>query len=195
MNKLQGFYELNSLGIPTVPWNKFDENTLLDSDMLWTIRTAVLEGDDFNLPRAVGVSNEIAKVKYEAFSKKLNNDDLIIYYPFFVADQSGVIDISKDKIIIEACKSDLWNLINKGLREVTYIITNEGLSFDGHFEFLSDGQIKELTKYVPLIKNKYRDQLFGGKSVILEWSYAFDSSTDRNPVGDKYLVFYELRII
>jgi hypothetical protein len=60
MNKYLGFYELKYLGIPTVPWKQFDNATTLDENYLWTIRSAVESGNDFNLPRAVGVSAEEA---------------------------------------------------------------------------------------------------------------------------------------
>jgi len=56
MNKLMGFLELNRLGIPTVPLKEFHPDVNLTYDVLWTIRVAVYEGDDLNLPRVVGVN-------------------------------------------------------------------------------------------------------------------------------------------
>lgn len=195
MNKLQGFYELQRLGIPTVPWKEFDDNTVLDKEILWTVRTAVLNGEDFNLPRAIGVSSEIAKQKYREFSNKLTSNDLIIYYPFFVAHLSGIIEIYKNKIIIEACKGDLWNLVTHGLRDATYFISKSQSSCDGNQDFLTSNQIDELIRYAPSIRVKYKDYLSEGKSIALEWSYASKSNLFKEPVGTRYLVFYELRLI
>ena len=60
MNKLDGFYQLKTLTLPTVDWVEYKGQSL-DRDILWTVRSAVFSGDDFNLPRAVGVSADEAE--------------------------------------------------------------------------------------------------------------------------------------
>ena len=44
INKLQGFYELKKLGIPTVNWKQYTIEVELDEKRLWTVRVAVLKG-------------------------------------------------------------------------------------------------------------------------------------------------------
>lgn len=196
MNKLQGFYELARIGIPTVPWKEFKDGTLLDQSILWTVRTAVMEGDDFHLPRAIGVTCADAFNKYHEFRKKLTVNDLIIYYPFFVAEKSGVIEISKNKIIIETCQEDLWNLVTKGIREATYFIENNGqVVIDGNKSFLTNDEINQLCYYPSFIRTRYKDYISEGKTIALEWSYAYKSDLNKNPIGERYLVFYELRLL
>ena len=56
MNKLLGFYELKDSVLPTIPWKEFNKEVKLDSNILWTVRSAVYRGEDLNLPRAVGVN-------------------------------------------------------------------------------------------------------------------------------------------
>ena len=44
-------------------------------------------------------------------------------------------------------------------------------------------------------RRSYRDELLEGKSVLLEWSLAQNSDLDSRPVGEEFLVFYEMRTI
>ena len=66
---------------------------------------------------------------------------------------------------------------------------------DGNKDFLSEKEKNEIFRYVPEIRKLFRDELVEGKSVLLEWSFAQDSSAEKMPVGDEYLVFYEARIV
>lgn len=194
MNKLQGFYELQRLGIPTVPWEEFKDNTKLSDELLWTVRSAVLYGDDFDLPRAIGVDSKTAMIKYKEFYSGLTKNDLVIYYPYFIADKSGVVLFYKDRVIIEACKEDLWNLVTNGKCEVTYEFVNNEKKSIGSSDFLNEEEINELIKYNTLIRKKYKDYLIEGKAVLLEWSFAYKSDINKKPIGERYLVFYECRV-
>lgn len=48
---------------------------------------------------------------------------MVVYYPYFVAQKSGTLNIHLDKIIIEAVKDDLWNLVTDQKLDVSLIIT------------------------------------------------------------------------
>ena len=41
----------------------------------------------------------------------------------------------------------------------------------------------------------FRNELAGGDAALLEWSYAFKSDVNKQPVGDRSLVFYEARTV
>ena len=194
MNKLQGFYELQKLGLLTVPWRKFEDETELDDKVLWTVRTAVYQGKDFDLPRAVGVTSAAAKQKYREYKRRLAAEDLIIYYPYFAAEKSGVIQIREKEMIIEACKQDLWNLVTYGHKDVTYFFDNGSVTSQGKSDFLSAAEIEELSGIKSLIRNRFCSPLSAGMSVMLEWSYAYHSNIHKEPVGERYLVFYECRV-
>jgi len=195
MNKLEGFYELSRMGIPSVPWKKYDNAVLLDDNMLWTIRSAVMSGHDLNLPRKVGVTADEAKKFAEGLKEKLNEDDLILYYPFFIAEKSGVMEIARDRVVIEAVKEDLWNLVTFNHRDVTIIISNTDISYVGNDKFIETHELEELLSYSGKVKQKFRDIMLDGKSVFLEWSYAFISDKKKMPVGERHLVFYEIRSV
>ena len=195
LNKLMGFYELKDINIPTVPWERYSREVTLDSNMLWTIRVAVKNGDDLNLPRAVGVTAEEAAAKGSSLLEKYEDSGMVIYYPYFIADKSGVIDIKSSRTVIEAVDKDLWNLVTHGRKNITLVLENGVTEYFGDQSFLSAEESNILLDYVNRIKSYYRRPMSEGKSIIAEWSFAYNTDVDHKPLGEKYLVFYELRSI
>ena len=197
MNKLQGFYELKRIGIPAVPWNFYTGIEALDPNLLWTIRMAVEYGDDVNLPRAVGVDAKVACSKAKEFSSRYKGNGLIIYYPYFIAIKSGIIEIKDSCVIIEAVKDDLWNLTTKGSRDITMITCRrtQETQYYGNQELLTHNEVDELLRYAARVRVKYKDYIFDRCSVLVEWSYAVNTDINRKPIGNKYIVFYECRTI
>lgn len=195
MNKLMGFYALEKSGLPAVPWKKYNDSIEFDDNILWTIRTAVLFGDDLNLPRKVGVTAKEAKSFAEELTRTLSKDDLIIYYPYFIADKSGVIDVASNRVVIEAVKEDLWNLVTHNKRDVTVTYDWNSYIFNGKEDFLYQDELFELTKYSEKVKRGFRDEISEGKSILLEWSYAYKSNLNKKPIGEKNIVFYEIRTV
>lgn len=195
MNKLLGFYELKNSSLPTIPWREFQEDVELDKDILWTIRTAVTSGSDINLPRAVGYDAVSAKAFATDLKKKLRDDGLVIYYPYFIAEKSGNINIFQDKVVIEAVKDDLWNLVTYSDCEVTVVIKGEEIDYIGNKNFISESELNELLRNANKAKAMFRDSLLEGKSALLEWSYAYQCNYNKEKIGDKYLVFYEARTV
>jgi len=195
MNKLQGFYELKYLGIPSVPWKIFSGNELLDPNMLWTIRVAVEFGEDISLPRAVGVTAEEAQLKGQQYLKEYGEKGLVIYYPYFIAIKSGIIEVKEKQVVIEAVKADLWNLTSKGCRDITIIhdINPPRTKYFGNPDFLKEHELQELLRYAARVRINYKDYIFDRSSIMLEWSYAINTDANKKPIGESYLVFYELR--
>lgn len=195
MNKLLGFYELKDSLLPTIPWKEYDANTKLDSQILWTVRTAVHRGEDLNLPRSVGVDADAAGEFALKTAKRLGDNGMVIYYPYFLAEKSGTLNVFRDKVVIEAVKDDLWNLVTYLDKEVSIIIRNEEIECIGNQEFMKKSEIDELQSYVKEIKRMFRDDLTEGKSILLEWSYAYKCDRQKNRIGERYLVFYEARTV
>lgn len=196
MNKLMGFYELKATGIPSIKWEEFKDDSKLSNDMLWTVRAAVFNGYDYNLPRIVGVAADVAVKEARGFKERLKDNGLIIYYPYFTADKSGVLKVSGQSIVIEAVEKDLWNLVTYGNRDVTMIIKSDGYTeVSGNPEFLTKDEVDELKNYSRILLGKYRDDIAAGRELYLEWSYAYNSSIEGKPYGERYLLFYEMRVI
>ena len=167
----------------------------MDDTILWTIRSAVVRGDDLNLPRKIGVTASEADSFAKMLLNKLGDNDLIIYYPYFIALKSGVMDVSNNRIVIEAVAEDLWNLVTYNEKNVTIIITDNDSSYVGDKEFITEAELKELLKFSSVIKRTFRDEIYSGRSVLLEWSYSMKSDLNKQPIGEKSLVFYEARTI
>lgn len=195
MNKLLGFYELKDSVLPTIPWKEFDKNVKLDSNVLWTVRTAVYRGKDLNLPRAVGVNASEAYAFASDLFDKMHDKGIVIYYPYFLAAKSGNINIFQDKIVIEAVKADLWNLVTYEDRDVTIEVMGNTVQYHGDESFLSEDELEKLLFNAQRAKKMFRDELLEGKSAMLEWSFAYPSSLDKERIGQKYLVFYEARTV
>ena len=195
MNKLLGFYELKDSVLPTIPWKEFNKDVRLDSNVLWTVRSAVYRGEDLNLPRAVGVSASEAYVFASDLLDKMQNKGIVVYYPYFLAEKSGNINIFSNKIVIEAVKEDLWNLVTYADRDVTIEVIGDSVLYNGDEKFISQEEFEKLLYNARRAKQMFRDELLEGKSAMLEWSFAYPSDLDKKRSGQKYLVFYEARTI
>lgn len=199
MNKYFGFYELKSINLPTVPWERFTRETSLDEGLLWTIRVAVEKSNDLNLPRRIGARADEALSAGNEFLDKYSERGLVIYYPYFIAEKSGVLEINSNYVLMEAVERDLWNLVTHGKRDVTVIIPSgkdiREAQYHGRHDFLKWEEIEELLKYAAVIKGRFRDSLSEGKSIFAEWSFAYNTDANKQPIGNRYLVFYELRAV
>lgn len=195
MNKLLGFYELKDSGLPSVPWIEFNLDLELDRDLLWTVRTAIDYGDDFNLPRKVGVDSTEAYITASYFHKILGNKGIVVVYPYFIAEKSGTLEINCDRLVIEAVDKDLWNLVTENKKNVTIYESSEKSFIDGDKNFLLPEEYNELKKQSERARRIFRTYLLEGKSILLEWSFAYNTDIKKRIIGNKYLVFYEARTI
>ena len=77
---------------------------------------------------------------------------------------------------------------------MTVIVRADGdMQMTGDGRFLTPDEISELMRYGAVIRGRFREEISGGASVLAEWSYAYSTDIRRKPVGQRYLVFYELR--
>lgn len=196
MNKLMGFLELKEMKLPSVPWKQYTGEEKFEDRYLWTVRSAVYRGNDLNLPRSVGESSKVSKKFADRLLKEMSGNGIVIYYPYFIANKSGTLEVRNDKVIIEAVKDDLWNLVTYSDREVTIIIDKDNnKSIIGNTSFINNEEFDNLNKHIPEIRKLFRDDLLQGKSALLEWSFAQSCDANKEPIGEEYLVFYEARTI
>ena len=126
----------------------------------------------------------------------MKDNGIVIYYPYFIAKKSGTLEVKSDKVIVEAVKDDLWNLVTYSDREVTIITDSNGDRVtSGNANFLKKKELDNLEKYVPEIRKLFREDLLEGKSALLEWSFAQSCDFEKEPTGEEYLVFYEARTV
>jgi hypothetical protein len=197
MNKLEGFYELKRHGFPGMAWQAFTGHESLDTSLLWTIRMAVADGPDFNLPRAVGVSAAEAFQFGQELLAKYQPPDLIIYYPYFLALKSGTIEMQAEQTVIEAVADDLWNLTNLGHKDLT-VIVNELSGYEsrfGNIDFLDRDELTQLKLWAHRMRLLYRELILNGDVLLLEWSFAVDTNIHREMLNEKHLLFTECKSI
>ena len=195
MNKLEGFYQLKSLALPTVDWAEY-RGQPLDGELLWTVRSAVFFGDDFNLPRAVGVSAEEASRFAAVRRAELDGNGMVIVYPFFIADKSGTVTVSAEKTEIECVLGDLWNLVTYGRPDYSAVfISGEEQKSFGRDNVLTEQEKDYILNCGEKLRRFYRSEIAEGKTVYAEWSFAYNCGKNREKVGDRFPVFYELRTV
>lgn len=195
MNKMLGFYELPKIGLPCIPWRKFEKGMELDPSLLWTVRTAVLDGNDLNLPRKVGVEAKEAYDFAVEQENRLQKKGLVVTYPYFIALKSGTLEVSANRVVIEAVYEDLWNFVTNNDKAVTVIAADGDIFIEGEEGFFYDDELKELLQQSMKIRGKFRDILTQGNSILSEWSFAYNTNKAKERIGEKYLVFYEVREI
>lgn len=199
MNKLLGFYELKSSGLPTIHWEEYEPGIQLDDTRLWTIRSAVYHGTDISLPRVIGVTAKEAKSFAVKLRQNLGDNGIVVYYPYFIAEKSGTLNLHKDKYTIEAVEGDLWNLVTESKIDISITkstVDKTVLSVSGNKDFLTDNEISQIEKYIPELRLMFKDYITASnKTALLEWSYAYDTDINKNKIGERYLVFYEARTI
>lgn len=198
MNKLLGFYELRDSTLPSIPWKIYKPGTKLSDEYLWTIRSAVLEGDDLNLPRSIGKSAKESVEFANDLYNKLGDKGIVIYYHYFVARKSSTLEVALGFTSIEAVADDLWNLVTDHKLDVslTYDMEDNLIASVGNKDFLGSQELDDLLANANKVRKLFRDYLLEGKSVLLEWSLASNYLVfEGQDEDDCYLVFYEARTI
>lgn len=195
MNKLDGLYELKKLNIPTVNWKKFTDATKLDDHHLWTIRTAVYEGNDLDLPKLFGADAQTAEKFARRISKEIGNNGIVIYYPYLIAQKSGNLQISGNSIVIEAIKGDLVPLLRGNAIDVTYIYSKTGQKIVGDEDFLSEKEINDLLFYAGYLTQLYGYMLAEKRCLQLEFSFASECGLKKEAIGAPELIFFEIRTV
>lgn len=197
MNKLFGFHELKELSIPSVDWKEFKSGTVLDSNKLWTIRTAVLSGSDTSLPRMVGKPAKECMEYAESLLKNYRGKLFVVYYPFFGAVKSGTMMVGKDTTVIEAVYKDLWNLVD--LHKIDYsarVLKSGNVKVtSGELDLFNESELNSLIKYAEKVRVYFNKAIRSNELVLLEWSFARDLDTNGEEIGEPYLIFYEVRTI
>lgn len=195
MNKLEGFYQLKSVALPTVDWKEYVGQPL-DDGALWTVRSAVFSGGDLSLPRAVGVSAEKATAFAREQLKKMQGEGIVIVYPFFVAEKSGTVAVSSQKTEIECVLGDLWNLVTHGRADFsTVYLGDEAVKSSGDTGVLAPSELEYLMECAKKLRRFFREEMAEGKTVYAEWSFAFSCDKNGGRMGERYPVFYELRTV
>jgi len=204
--KLYGLLRIEKLGLLHPSWqfilpeklNNFDfrsrfilfeEFSPKDADK-WTIRTCLLEPEDrgeYGLKKAVGIKKEEVRHKLNAFSryyKERKSKAIFVVYPYFEAEKSGIIEISRSRVLIEAVWKDQWYLTEEAVE------WKDRRLYEGPRNRLEASKfVRKIVDWPPILTHKDLEELTNyalkipDNDVLLEWSYT----------PDKELLFYDMR--
>ena len=207
LNKAAGFGALKEMGIPTVDWVDATPETELDPNILWTVRTAVIDqdADDMSLPRNVGVPVDEAKAfikhHWNHFGTNIQGHKLgmFITYPYFHADYSGTLLIEGNEVTIEGCVGDLWNLVDDGHVDFRLEMFREDTKDEGLDWLKTDvpaNVAEDLIASIAKITRYMREDIRLGNPVLLEWSACRHVDDNGEPLDEEdQLIFYEARVL
>ncbi|NCU33273.1 MAG: hypothetical protein EOM23_10185 [Candidatus Moranbacteria bacterium] len=89
----------------------------------------------------------------------------------------------------------MWNLLTHNRRDLTIIEENGVVKYYENADFLSHAETAELLKTADYIRRRYKRDYMTNGSMLLEWSYAYESNPDGTPKGARKLIFIELRVV
>jgi hypothetical protein len=193
INKLSGFSLIEKLKLERPNWTiikaELSEEIVksLDDDKIYTVRTAIESGEDFGLPRFVGLTGRDIKQRIDELLSEFEtlSGVFLIIYPYFKAEFSGNILIKfglKTSVVIESCEGSLWNLTENSILDYKGF-----LELNDSFEILKE--VSDIPRWEELKEQTIRisrelKKLVSEREIIIEWSYT----------GDKF-IFYELKSI
>jgi len=184
---------IKELGLRPVSMKYMTEETILD-DTFYTINCVDKNNKFVSLD--IALTPHEAKLKYLEFSKIPNIK--IIYYPCFITIFNGTIDISKKLIIIEGRDHPhpyFFPIINPDF----YVILKKSIGTGIVIEYTHPNApinlFNDFIRYLSHIFCKVKGFIEMDKHICLEWSYGKIIKTDFTTCIDKYLVFYDFKVI
>lgn len=219
MKVLQNDYILKSLDLPTVEWKQYFPDTELTQDILWSIKVEEIPSPNqekepeekkstfFSLFRkskkesdkqSEGIIGVDAKSAKEFAKKKLahlnQKKQAIIYYPYYTVVKSGILDINRERIVIEGTKGDISNMVTHNRIEVTMIFSEEDVSITGDEKFFTKEEVLPLIDHGREIRKMASQDLEKDKNIQLYFSYVYRTRETLKPEGELQLIFYRFKL-
>lgn len=220
MKVLQNDYILKSLDLPTVEWKQYFPDTTFAQNILWSIKIEEIplktpeKNAELKIKKSplhflkdrrcinhqktnalIGVDAASAKKFGEKKRKQINsNTHAIIYYPYYTVVKSGILDINRDRIVIEGTKGDISNMVTHNHIEVTMIFQSDDLEIMGDEKFFTQEEVLPLIDYGREIKKMATKDLEGNKNIQLYFSYVYQTSEVLKPEGERRLIFYKFKL-
>lgn len=219
MKILQNYKILNQLDVPTIEWKQYYDTSMLEEELLWTIKLESKESDLYHSKESkkeqtsliqklkeklvanddrekakIGVTAKEVKEFVKKNRKYQKEGELFLYYPYYTVVESGIIDINYDRVVIEAVKGTMNNLVVKNKVDVTLIFKEDDLQIEGEEYFFTKEEMLPLIDYSKNVRKMVAKDIDMGKNIQLYFSYFYKTSTMLEPVGEKKLLFYKFKI-
>lgn len=195
MYVLQNCYILDYLDLPTIPWAPCRTTEALDDTILWTVKNEPYSFNDGKIYGRIGVTSNEAMHYIKSQYQDLGNRRMLIYYPYFTAAKSGTIDLSYDRIVIEAVEGKIENLKKKHRVDETIIFREEEIEILGDEAFLTKEETLHLIDYAKQLRNRCQNDIAFGRNIIVYWSIVQETRKNMIPRDDQKLLFHQIKVL
>ncbi len=167
MTILQGLKMIDRAGLPHPEWEFVRSSkdlkrfTNIKDYVGWTIRTVEMKNGAWKNLYVNWLPKKQVPATVDKLQNKQKGDALFVTYPSWNWKKGGTILIEKDRVVIEAVKGAVVDLMRHGKVEVSYWYRKGTLTHtDGNTKLLTAVERKTILQAVKKIKKK---------DVILEW--------------------------
>lgn len=220
MKILQYDYILKALDLPTIEWNQYFSNTNIPSGKLWSIKVEESPGKTsetmvevkqkksfvrFMKDRRwiqsqktnglIGVDAVAANTFGQKKIKQIRpSKQVIIYYPYYTVVKSGIIDINRQRIVLEGTKGDIDQMVVHNEICVTMIFGDDSLDITGNEHFFTQDEVLPLIDYAKHVRKVANKDLERNKNIQLYFSYVYETNELLQVEGESRLIFYKFKL-
>ena len=218
MKIMQNHYLFDCLDLPTIEWKQYFPSTELDNELLWTIKIESKNTTENQLKKSkkddpiqkfirsipilnekkqtshIGIDAVSARKAGNRFYKKLNTGEIVLYYPYYTVLKSGIIDINKERTVIEATKGNIQNLVKGNKVDITMIFKDDDLEIIGNEKFFHLLETIELVDCCKKIKRRCARDIELGKNLQFYWSYVYKTNVYLKPEKELKLIMHHYKI-
>ncbi len=195
MYVLQNSYILDYLDLPTIPWEQCRTTSTLDDSILWTVKNEPYTADQGKIYGRIGITSSEAKAYISSQYENLERKRMLIYYPYYTAVKSGTIDLSYDRIVLEAVEGKIENLKKNHRVNETIIFREESIEIFGDENFMTREETLSLIDYAKQLKTRTGKELEFGKNLIVYWSIVQETKRNMIPRDKSQLLFHQIKVL
>ena len=195
MYVLQNCYILDFLELPTIPWEQCQTTTQLDDSILWTVKNEPFYGKDGRIYGKIGITAKEAMQYIISQYQTLGKNRMLLCYPYYTAAKSGTIDMTYERVAIEAVEGKIENLKKKHRVDEPLLFREEDLEIFGEEEFLTREETLEIIDYGARLKKRFAGDLEYGKNIMIYWSYVQETLRNMIPTGEPKLIFHQIKVL
>lgn len=180
MNKLEKFYILKQCGLPCPKFYEYKKEDTIKEEGLLCVRCVMRKGRESSLSKVTAVFKDVATQKAREFSNKYEDDVIVFYYSYFVANASGTLLIDDNEAYAEIVKGNLWNMKNGKDMNLVATYRKGKVSVLGDTRIMNSFELIDLFSFIESAK-----KISHNDSIILSWSLT----------NKREIIFYDFKVI
>lgn len=195
MYVMQNCYILDCLDLPTIPWKPCQTTKMLDDSILWTVKNEPFYKEEGKICGCIGVTAKEAMNYILSEYKNIEKRRILIYYPYYTAVKSGTIDLSYDRLVIEAVEGKIENLKKKHRVDETMIFYDDDIEIFGEEHFLTNSETLSLIDYTKALRKRCSHEIEFGKNILFYWSIVQETRRNMIPKEEQTLLFHQIKVL